>query len=153
MDQLWIYLIVGLAAGVLGASLGIGGGVLMVPALVVLLAMPQKSAQGISLCVMIPMAIVGAIRYKLNPAIEIDLRIAALIALGAVGGAFVGSMIASHVPASHLRKAFAVLMFIVAIKMFLPSRPAEPDAQPIRAVEQHHPASTGEPASGPSPEP
>jgi hypothetical protein len=94
------------------------------------------------------MAIVGAIRYKLNPAIEIDLRIAAMIALGAVGGAFLGTMIASHLPASLLRKAFAILMFVAAVKMFLPSRSAEPDAQPPAAIEQPRPAS---PDSSPKP--
>jgi uncharacterized membrane protein YfcA len=133
----WVLIILGIAAGVISGLLGIGSGVVMVPTLVILFTMPQKSAQGISLAVMVPMAITGAIRYKLNPDIEIHLGSAVLIGMGAVAGALIGSEIVRHVPAGILKKVFSIFLLLIAVKMFLtPAKPEKPadDNQAIQAT-------------------
>ncbi len=121
MENWWVLIIVGLCCGTIGASLGIGGGAIMVPVLVMLFSFPQKSAQGISLFVMIPMAALAAYRYYKDPNIDIDLWTTVFMAIGAVIGAYIGSTLASRLPASVLRKCFAVLLIIVAAKMLFVS--------------------------------
>ena len=113
----WAYALIGLACGIFSAALGIGCGILIVPILALGFAFPQKLAQGTSLAVMVPMALVGAICYKLSSEIRMDFRIIGLISVGAVAGALVGSVVAAYVPAAVLRKLFAVLMIVAAIRM------------------------------------
>ena len=104
-------------AGLVSGTLGVGSGIILVPAFVLLFSMPQKSAQGTALAVMVPMALIGAIRYWVNPAIKVDLRIAGIVAVGAVAGALVGTSIVEWVPGAVLRRVFAVFMIGVAVKM------------------------------------
>jgi uncharacterized membrane protein YfcA len=112
-----VYCITGIAGGALGGTFGVGGGVIMVPALVAM-AIPQKEAQGISLAAMVPMALVGSIRYYLNPEIRINIPIAFSVAVGAVVGVFIGSWIAAELPVSALRKGFAILLLLVAARLW-----------------------------------
>ncbi|MCP4376688.1 MAG: sulfite exporter TauE/SafE family protein [bacterium] len=126
----WTFVLLGLAAGVLSGSLGIGSGIVFVPILVTIFMVPQKSAQGTALAVMVPMALLGAIRYWHNPSIEINMVIVAFLAIGALGGTLVGTALIEHVPGHWLRKAFAVFMVIVAVRMFMmppKQAPASPD--------------------------
>jgi uncharacterized membrane protein YfcA len=81
----------------------------------------QKSAQGTALAVMVPMVLVGAIRYWRNPQIELNGYVIALIAAGAVVGALVGTELAGRLPARTLRKLFALFLVIVAVRMFVGS--------------------------------
>lgn len=118
MDSWIVYVLIGVCCGTLGASLGIGGGVMLVPVLAILFAFPQKSAQGMSLAAIAPMAIIAAIRYYRNPEIDMDVMIVMFLAIGTIGGAFIGSKIAADLPASTLRKLFAVVLLIAATKMF-----------------------------------
>lgn len=111
-------LLVGLCGGLVGSSFGVGGGVIMVPALVYL-AFPQKEAQALSLASMVPMAIVGALRYHLTGQADIRLRVVALIAVAAVAGALVGTHIVGQVSNEVLRKAFAVMLLAVSVRMLL----------------------------------
>ncbi len=114
----WVFVFVGLCAGVLSGALGLGSGLVFVPALVILCGFAQKSAQGTALAVMVPMALVGAIRYWRNPDIEMNGLVVVLIALGAVVGAVVGTELAARLPGATLRKCFAAFLLIVAVKMF-----------------------------------
>ena len=124
MDSIWICLLVGLACGVFSALFGVGSGIIMVPALVIIAAMPQKSAQGVALAIMVPMALTGAIRYKMNPDIEMDLRIILLLSAGGVVGAILGTYFVTRIPGLVLRRLFAVIMVVAAVKMFFtPERP------------------------------
>ena len=116
----WTLIVLGVAAGVVSGALGMGSGVLLVPALVLFYYLPQKSAQGMALAVMVPMALVGAIRYKLNPAIAVPFSSVALIALGAVGGAFVGAELAHYLPGAVLRKCLAIFIIVVGVRMLWP---------------------------------
>jgi uncharacterized protein len=118
MMWLWVAL-VGLVSGVFGSLFGVGGGVIMVPSLVLLLSLPQKTAQGMSLAVMVPMALTGAIRYYLRPETTFDISQALVMAACAVGGAFVGTELVAVVPAVLLRKLFAVVMIVVAVRMLI----------------------------------
>jgi uncharacterized membrane protein YfcA len=117
----WVFVILGLFAGVISGTLGLGSGVVFVPVLVLLCGFNQKSAQGTALAVMVPMALVGAIRYWRNPEIEINGLVIVLIALGAVAGALIGTELAGRLPARTLRKLFALFLAVVAVRMFIGS--------------------------------
>lgn len=124
-----ILLLLGLAAGILSAMLGVGSGILLVPALALLFGLSQKSAQGTALAVMVPMALAGAMRYMANPNIEISLMRVVLLAIGAIAGAVIGSAIASHLSNAMLKRIFAIFLLVVAVKMLLPVR-ATPEPAP-----------------------
>jgi uncharacterized membrane protein YfcA len=127
----WSLLALGVAAGVLSAMLGVGSGILLVPAMVLVFGLSQKSAQGTALAVMVPMALVGAMRYAANPNIEINFMHVGLLALGAIVGALIGSVIAAHLSNTMLRRIFAIFLLVVAIRMLLPRRGrSEPVAPP-----------------------
>ena len=118
----WLVLI-GVCGGVLSGTLGVGSGILFIPALVLVMSFPQKVAQGTCLAVMVPMALMGAIRYKMNPEIRINMLVVLLLAVSAVIGAFAGVEIADRLPRNVLRKIFACLIIIAALKMlFVPTR-------------------------------
>jgi uncharacterized membrane protein YfcA len=122
----WVFIVLGLGAGVISGMLGVGSGVLLIPVLVLLSHFEQKAAQGTALAVMVPMALVGAIRYWRNPAVELNGVVIGLLVLGAVAGALVGTELAARLPAGVLRKVFAVFLMLVAVRMFtLGPRPGE----------------------------
>jgi hypothetical protein len=100
-------------------TLGVGSGIIFVPALVLVFALPQKSAQGTALAVMVPMTLMGAVRYWQDPAIAVDLSLAGILAAGALIGAFAGAAIADHVPAMWLKRFFAIFVLAVGVRMFL----------------------------------
>jgi len=115
----WVFVVLGIGAGLMGGALGLGGGTLIVPTLVLVCSYGQKSAQGTALAVMVPMALVGALRYWRNPAIEIHALTVGLIICGALLGVLLGTELASRLPAHILKKIFAAVLVIVAIKMFI----------------------------------
>ncbi len=123
----WVFVVLGLCAGVISGALGLGSGIIMIPTLVLLCGFGQKSAQGMALAVMVPMALVGALRYWKNPEIEINTVIVGLIICGALIGALAGTELASRLPDHILRKVFAAVLIIAAIKMFMTSaKPGQP---------------------------
>ena len=86
----------------------------------------QKSAQGMALAVMVPMTLVGALRYWKNPEIEINVVIVGLIICGALVGVLAGTELASRLPSHILKKVFAAVLIIVAVKMFItPTKPTQ----------------------------
>jgi hypothetical protein len=115
----WVLLTLGVCAGIVSGMLGVGSGTVIIPALVLVLSIPQKSAQGMCLAAMIPMVTVGALRYKLNTDIDVSVTHAALIAIGGVAGAFVGVEIATRLPGSVLRRVFACFLIAVGMRMLL----------------------------------
>jgi len=126
----WPYLILmGLAAGTLSGLVGIGGGVIMVPMLIRLAMAEQHEAQGMSLAYMIITALVGFFSYKYRFDVRLDYRAVALLTVGGVIGALVGSWGANHINAFWLRKIFAVLMVVIAAKMIL-ERPKPKELNP-----------------------
>lgn len=117
----WIFIVLGIFAGVISGALGLGSGVILIPTLVIICDFGQKSAQGTALAVMVPMALVGALRYWKNPEIEMNILPVGLIICGAVAGTLVGTELASRLPGHILRKVFAAVMLIAAIRMFVTS--------------------------------
>lgn len=117
----WIFIVLGIGAGIISGTLGLGSGTIVVPALVLLFDFGQKSAQGTALAVMAPMALVGAMRYWQNPEIELNMVIIGLIICGSIVGALVGVELAGMLPAHVLRRVFAIFLIIVAVRMFMTS--------------------------------
>ncbi|OPZ88232.1 MAG: Sulfite exporter TauE/SafE [bacterium ADurb.Bin429] len=113
---------IGLVAGILSGLLGVGGGIILVPAMVLLLGLSQTMAQGISLAVIIPTAISGAVvHYRQG---NIQLRDVLWLAVGGVAGGLGGSELALVLPVLALRGLFGVLMVVVGISMVLPKQRA-----------------------------
>lgn len=114
----------GAVAGVLSGLFGVGGGVLIVPALVMLLAMPHRLAHGTSLAAVVPISVVGAVAYLLHG--SVDLRVAALLMAGTVAGAMWGARLLDWLPERILRWAFIAFIAFVAARMFfeVPDRAA-----------------------------
>jgi len=115
----WIFVLLGIFAGVISGTLGLGSGTVIIPALVLLCGFEQKSAQGTALAVMVPMALVGAIRYWKNPEIEMSIAIIAFIVIGALAGTLAGTELATRLSSHTLRKIFAIFLIIVAVRMFM----------------------------------
>ena len=115
--QMWIILIlIGVASGMLSGFVGVGGGLIIVPALVLFLEFSQKMAQGTSLAILLlPVGILAVMEYYKHG--YIDIKIALIISAGFVVGGFFGSRIALVLPQDTIKKVFAVFMLIVAIKM------------------------------------
>lgn len=120
-------LAIGLTAGTLAGLLGIGGGVLMVPAMVLIMAMDQHVAQGTSLLVIIPAAAFGSFTHHRHG--RLALRDAAALAVGGVLGAILGSLTALSLDEELLQRLFAVLILFVAARLLMTRRsaPARPD--------------------------
>jgi hypothetical protein len=115
--QLIISLIfVGICAGMLSGLVGVGGGIILVPAMVFLLGFSQMNAQGTSLAlIMFPVGIFGVLQYYKHG--YVDFKIVPIIAIGFVVGSFWGSRISTHLPQETIKKIFATLLFVIAIKM------------------------------------
>ena len=110
------FVIAGLLVGTLSGLLGIGGAVVLVPALVLLFGFSQGRAQGTSIGALIPpIGIFAALQYY--RAGLLDVRAAIFIALGFVFGALGGAAIVPHIPAIWLRRAFATLLVYVAAQL------------------------------------
>ncbi|WP_228420645.1 sulfite exporter TauE/SafE family protein [Chryseobacterium lacus] len=109
--------VLGLLAGYLSGLVGIGGGIIMVPVLVFFFGFTQHKAQGTTLALlMIPVGIFGVMNYHKTG--NVDIKTALLLCCGFVLGSYLGSKTAISLSQDALRKIFAVLMFIVAIRMF-----------------------------------
>lgn len=117
----WVFVVLGVCTGILSGTLGLGGGVILVPILVLLLRFPQKSAQGMALAVMVPMALMGALRYWKHGDVEMDLLVIGLIVCGSLAGTLLGTELAHLLPGHVLRKVFALVLVIVAVRMFIGS--------------------------------
>lgn len=116
-NYILFYLALGLAAGTFSAAFGVGAGVIMVPAMVLFATMPQKEAQGLSLCVMVPMALMGAYRYHINPDIHIDWKLVLILGIGCIIGANLGASIAARASNKVLQFGFAIILFVIGARM------------------------------------
>jgi uncharacterized membrane protein YfcA len=111
-----LFIVIGLVAGVLSGMFGIGGGVIIVPALMCFCKFSQLKAQGTSLAVLLPPAgLVAFIQYYKRG--QVDLKAGILICVFLVIGSVFGSKIANNVPVSILKKSFGVLMILISVKM------------------------------------
>ncbi|RYG31397.1 MAG: sulfite exporter TauE/SafE family protein, partial [Chitinophagaceae bacterium] len=123
-----ILLLIGLAAGILGGLVGVGGGIIIVPALIYFLGMSQFQAQGTSLAlILLPVGILAVMQYYKHG--QIDFRYVGLLAVGFVVGGYVGSKISLSLPEETVKKIFASLMLILAIKMLFLDKPKLPQGK------------------------
>lgn len=108
-------LLIGLASGLLSSMVGIGGGTIIVPALVFLLAMSQKTAQGTSLAMLLPPIGVFAVMnyYKAG---YVDFKIAGILCISFILGSYFGSKLALNLDESVLKRIFGVFLMIMAVK-------------------------------------
>jgi uncharacterized membrane protein YfcA len=114
--QIIILILVGLIAGALSGLIGIGGGLVIVPALVYLVDFSQHKAQGTSLgLLLLPAGILAVIQYYRQG--DIDFGVVALLAVGFVVGGYYGSKLALSLPQDTLKKVFAILLIVIAVKM------------------------------------
>jgi len=111
------YLVVGLVTGIMGGLFGLGGGTVLIPALVYFFKMTQHQAQGTSLAAMIPpIGLLAAIKYY--QAGHVNIKIAALVAVGFFIGGFFGGALAQPVSDQLLKKIFGVFITIIGLNMF-----------------------------------
>jgi uncharacterized membrane protein YfcA len=113
----WVtFLLIGALAGVAAGLFGVGGGIVLVPALIYWTGFSQHLATGTSLAVLLPpIGLAATLEYYRHG--NVDLRAAALLALGLFAGAFVGAYFANQMKGPHLRLAFGV--FVTALGLYL----------------------------------
>lgn len=118
MNDIMILLVIGMAAGVLSGMVGIGGGIIVVPALVYFLAFSQHSAQGTVLFMFLfPIGILGVFNYW--QAGYIDWKVAAIMGASFLIGSFLGSKVAISMDMQSLRRVFGVVIFLLSLKMMI----------------------------------
>jgi uncharacterized membrane protein YfcA len=118
MVHILLFLLLGLAAGVLSGLIGIGGGVLIVPGLVLLFGLPQHQAQGTTLAMLVPpIGILAAWTYYEKG--YVDLKIAGLLCAGFLVGGLLGGKIATTLSNAVLEKVFGAALLLIAVKMLL----------------------------------
>jgi uncharacterized membrane protein YfcA len=112
----WMILLVGLVVGLVSGVVGIGGGILFVPALIWLLGMNQHKAQGTSIgALLLPVGLFAFIEYYREG--NADIRVALLLAAGFLVGGYFGAVGAHHISDLWLRRVFAVTLVVVGVKM------------------------------------
>jgi uncharacterized membrane protein YfcA len=111
----------GLVAGVLSGLIGLGGGIFIVPALVLLFGFTQHNAQGTTLAVLIPpIGILAAYTYYQRG--HVNISAAALICVGFVLGGLIGAKLANAIPTLALTRVFAVFLVLLGLRMFVTAR-------------------------------
>ena len=117
-SMLLILIVIGIITGVMAGMLGIGGAIIMIPALVFFMGFSQQTAQGTSLAVMLPP--IGIIAtYNYYKAGQVDMKVALILAACFLVGSYFGSRYALTLPQATLKKIFGILLLLVAAKMLL----------------------------------
>lgn len=115
-QQMVTVALIGIVAGLLAGLLGLGGAIIIIPALVMLLGYSQQMAQGTTLLMLVPP--VGALAawqyYKTGNA---DVKTALILAVFFFASGYFGAKLANHIPQEFLKKIFAVLLIVIALKM------------------------------------
>jgi len=117
-SMLLILIVIGIVTGVMAGMLGIGGAIIMIPALVFFMGFSQHMAQGTSLAVMLPpIGIIAA--YNYYKAGQVNIIYALILAACFLVGSYFGSKLALNLPQAALKKIFGVLLLLVAAKMLI----------------------------------
>ncbi len=116
VSTILVLIIIGLIAGIFSGLIGIGGALIIIPALILFLHMDQYSAQGTSLAIMLPpIGLMAAFNYYKAGAL--NLKYAMVIAAAFFVGGYLGSRFALSIPVEILRKIFALVLIVIAIRM------------------------------------
>jgi uncharacterized membrane protein YfcA len=112
-----IIALIGAVAGLLGGLFGLGGAIIIIPALVMLLGYSQQMAQGTALIMMVlPVGALAAFQYYQKG--FVDVKAALILAVFFLIGGYFGGKLAMHIPQEIMRKSFAVLIVAIALKMW-----------------------------------
>lgn len=116
ISLLIVLLLVGLFAGIASGLVGIGGGIIIVPALVYFLSMTQHQAQGVSIgMLLMPVGFLAA--YNYYKAGNLNFKYSLIIGLTFIAGAWIGSKISLTIDENVMRKIFGVFVLLMALKM------------------------------------
>jgi len=114
----FLYIALGLVAGVLGGMFGIGGGSILIPAMVFFFGLTQHQAQGTTLAIMVPpIGLLAALRYYYSG--NVKLGMAGFICAGFLVGGLIGAQLIQNVPDALLKKLFGIFLLIVSLRMIL----------------------------------
>jgi uncharacterized membrane protein YfcA len=116
LTTILILVIIGLMAGVFGGMFGVGGAIIMIPALVYFLGVDQHTAQGTSVAIMLPPIGLFA-AYNYYKAGDVNIWYAVIIALAFMVLGYFGSLIALRLPENLMKKIFGILLILVALRM------------------------------------
>lgn len=105
----------GVLVGILSAMFGVGGGILMVPFMVLVLHEQQHLAEGTSLLVIVPTAAAGVLIHRRSDYVAV--KVAGFLAIGGIAGAWIGAFVALRLPAETLQSVFGVVMGLAGIRM------------------------------------
>lgn len=115
-ESIILLMVIGLAAGILSGLVGVGGGIIIVPALVFFLGFSQLQAQGTSLgLLLLPVGIFAVINYY--KAGHIDLKVVGIMSIAFIAGGWLGSKIALRIDQDLVKKIFAIVLFYAAFKL------------------------------------
>ncbi len=116
--NIFLYILLGVVAGIFSGLIGIGGGIIIVPVLVLVFGLSQHTAEGTTLALMVPpIGLLAALTYYKQG--FVDLKIAAFICVGFFIGGLLGAKFAIGIPETVLRKIFGVVLLAVSVKMIL----------------------------------
>ena len=134
LQTILLLIAIGAAAGILGGLVGVGGGIIIVPALIYFLGFSQHGAQGTSLgLIMLPVGFLAVIQYYRQG--YVDPKVVGILAIGFLIGSYFGSRLALGFSQETGKKIFAILMILIALKMlFFDKSPAKgnPGSQSVR---------------------
>ena len=123
MTTILLLIIIGLVAGTLGGMVGLGGGIILIPALILIMKLDQQTAQGTSIAVMLPPIGLFAV-YNYYKAGYVNMKYAFVIAMAFMVGGYFGSSLALKLSPDVMRKVFSVVLVVIAIKMFFSGKAA-----------------------------
>ena len=109
---------IGLAAGILSGVFGIGGGVIIVPALIYMAGFRQHSATGTSLAVLLPPIGIGAM-WEYYRHGNVNMRVAMIMAIAVFAGGWIGALVANRVAGPYLRLAFGLFVVVLGVSLIL----------------------------------
>lgn len=122
LETVIILSLIGLMAGIFGGIFGVGGAIIMIPALVYFLNVDQHTAQGTSLAVMLPPIGLFA-AYNYYKAGQVNVWYAVIIAVTFMIGGYLGSKLALNLPENLMKKIFAIFLVLTALRMFFSGKP------------------------------
>jgi uncharacterized protein len=115
MQFLLLAAFIGVCTGLLSGLMGVGGGIIAVPAMVFLMKLDQHRAHGTSLAVIVVTATASAINYGRSGNVNVPLALELVV--GTVIGSFIGARVMNKIPAKELRRAFGALVIVVGFTM------------------------------------
>jgi uncharacterized membrane protein YfcA len=118
LSTILIILVIGVITGAFAGMLGVGGGIIVIPALVMIMGLSQQTAQGTSLAMMLPPVGILAV-YNYYKAGHVDIKIAIILAIAFIAGSYFGSKLAITIPQVTMKRIFAGVLLVVAVRMLI----------------------------------